>query len=186
LKPRIFILLVLFTLILQIGSAFAIKEGPAGHEITGAGDPDLVLKMMEVSVNQRLFDDYRSVLSDSFVYVPDLGMVDMYPDIAWDKWDITKEEGFLKRLMSPVLKAELILTDFITERGMPYNQEARYEINYMLKIQGNEYAGEGLFIFEEIDKRWYLKRWEEITPILNQTTGANYTNSGEIRASLLP
>ncbi len=176
----------MLALILQIGTAFAIKKDPAGPDIYRADDPDLVLKKMEVSVNQRLFDDYRSVLSDSFVYVPDLGTVDMYPDIAWDKWDITKEEGFLKRLMSPVLKSELNLTEFITERGMPYNQEARYEINYMLKIQGNEYAGGGLFIFEEIDKRWYLKRWEEITPILNQISGTNYTNSGEVRASLLP
>ncbi len=185
-KQRFITLAFLLVLVLMIGSGLAIEPGKAGDPMTGADDPDLVLQKLEVSVIKRDFDEYRSVLSDSFVYVADLGTVSMYPDIKWDHWGLTKEEGFLTRLMSPVLKCELNLTDNITERGMPYNKEARYEITYMLKIQGKKYVGSGLFVFEEINQRWFLLRWEEIMPITDKSTGTFFTNSGEVRASLIP
>ncbi len=86
--------------------------------------------------------------------------------------------------MSPLLKSELNVTDFITERGMPYDNQATYEITYQIKIQGHLYMGGGLFVFEELDHEWFLLRWEEITPILVESTGGYYTNSGEVRASL--
>ncbi len=184
-KPRIFNLILLLIMTCSLGTAFAIINRKAGDPVEGAKGPDLVLRIMEVAVNQNSFDDYRSVLSDSFMYIPDIGTVEMYPNIDWANWNISMEEGFIAWLTSPVIKGQLNLTERITERGMPYDQEATYEITYMVKVQGKSFIGGGRFVFEEIEQNWLLKRWEEILPITDEISGGFYTNSGLVRASMV-
>jgi len=183
-KLQYICLILLGTMLLVAGSASAIIERKADNSQTGTEGPDAILRIMELAVNQHNFADYRSVLSDSFVYVADPGTVSMYPEINWDQWDITVEEGFLKWFLSPVLKSELNVTERITERGMPYDHKASYVITYMIKVQGKPFYGSGLFVFEEINEQWYLLRWEEVELTTNKNTGGYYTNSGEIRASM--
>mgnify|MGYP006935329190 CR=1 FL=1 len=169
---------------LMSGSASAIinrKTGEVDSELQG---PDAVLRTMEIAVNQNSFADYRSVLSDSFVYVADPGTVSMYPDINWDQWDISVEEGFMKWFLSPVLKSEMNVTERITERGMPYDNQASYVITYMIKVQGKSFYGSGKFVFEEVDETWFLLRWEEVEHTTNANTGGYHTNSGELRAAM--
>ena len=169
---------------LMMGSASAIINRKAGDLESGGEGPDAILRIMEIAVNQHALADYRSVLSDSFVYVPDLATVSMYPDINWDQWDITTEEGFLTWFLSPVLKSELNVTERITERSMPYDNQASYVITYMIKVQGKQFYGSAKFVFEEIDDAWYLLRWEEVELTTNENTGGYYTNSGELRAAM--
>lgn len=157
-----------------------------GAPFSGAQDPDGVLKSIESAVINRSFDDYRSVLADSFVYVADVGVEAMYPNTDWTQWGIAEEEGFLKRLLSPVLKVTINLTDKITERGMPYDHKALYVITYQINIEGRIYISEGTFQFVEKDNRWYLWKWEETMPVSRSNGGGFYSNSGEIRASLNP
>ena len=152
----------------------------------GALEPFKVLETMENAVLKRDFNAYRSVLADSFVYVPGELTAAMYPDINWAQWDITQEEGFLLRFLSPVLKAELHLTDQINERGMPIDHRALFEITYLLKIEGRPFISEASFHFVESDNKWYLWKWEEQTPVTNPNGGGFFSNSGEVRASLSP
>ncbi len=178
-------LFLLTALVFSCGSAEAYNK-KMGDPLTGAPDPDTVIRVLERAVQERNFDDYRSVLADSFVYVADLGTVAMYPKIDWDHWGIKEEEGFLKRLFSPVLKAKLNLTEKVNERGMPYDQRARYEITYKLEIEGKVFVAEGTFLLVEADNRWYLWKWEETMPVNKESSGEVFPNSGEVRASLVP
>ena len=125
-----------------------------GKPLTGAPDPDAVLNILESAVLNRNFENYRSVLADSFRYVADTNTEAMYPNIDWANWGIEQEVGFLERLLSPVLNARLRLTDQINERGMPYDQKAHYEITYQIEIEGRVFISEGTFIFVETDNRW--------------------------------
>ncbi len=186
-KHRILTTIILLLVVLSSTTVLALGFGKrSGDPMTGEDGPDLVLKVMEQAVVVRDFQQFRDVLSDSFTYEADLGTISMYPGIDWDHWDISKEEGFLKKFLSPAVESALNLTDKVTERGMPYDQEARYELTYQMTVEGQTFIGGALFVFEEINLRWYLRSWKEIMPITNEATGGFYTNSGEVRASLIP
>lgn len=167
------------------GSALA-DEKVMGKPMTGAPDPDAVLKILETAVQNRSREDYRDALADSFVYVTDLTNEAMYPSIDWNNWGINEEVDFLDRLLSPVLSAELRLIENIDERGMPADHRAHYRITYQLIIEGHIYTAEATFDFVETDNRWYLWKWEEIMPVNVPSGGGVFSNSGEARASLAP
>lgn len=163
--------------------ALAVSRVPGEH-YTGAEGPDGVLLHLETAVKLRNFKEYRSVLPDSFVYIPDLASSLMYPEVDWANWDITMEETFLRQMLSPVNKSEMILTNRITERGMPYDGQARYELIYEILIGGRSYVGKARFIFIEVEDRWYLWKWEEIEAVVSKENGETLTNSGIVRASI--
>ena len=169
-------------LLICTGSALALEK-TMGAPMTGGPDPYKVLTILEKAVSRQNFEEYRSVLADSFVYVPDVATAAMYPHIDWAHWGIAEEEIFLRRLLKPVLKAELRLTDEINEQGMPIDKTARYVITYLLKIEGKAFISEGTFTFVESDQRWYLWKWEETAQVTNPNGSGFFSNSGEVRAA---
>ncbi len=185
-QPYMKLLPLILILVLSGSGQAQVVDATMEDSRFGAQEPLKVLETLERAVLKRDFSAYRSVLADSFVYVPGDITEAMYPNIDWKNWDITTEEGFLQQILSPVLKAELHLTDEITERGMPIDQRALFQLTYLLKIGGRPYISEASFHFVESDKRWYLWKWEEKAPVSNPNGGGFFSNSGEVRASLAP
>ncbi len=181
LHAALFLMILVFCL--DSAPALAVYR-QAGEEETGAKEPEGVLAHMEASVQLRDFEEFRTVLADSFVYIPDLLTVQMYPEIDWDNWDLQMEENFLRKMLSPVSKAEIFLLKNITERGAPYDGQARYELVYNIVAGGQNFTGKARFVFVEVENRWYLWKWEEIEDVTNPATGTIFTNSGIVRASL--
>jgi hypothetical protein len=184
-KQRHILVFLLMTLVVASGSAQTYNKKTA-NPMREAAEPDTVFKILELSVLHRNFQEYRTVLADSFVYVADPGTVAMYPKVDWANWGITQEEAFIRKLMSPVLKASLDLTSNVTERGMPYDHKARYEITYKIEIEGRQLFSEATFTLIEVDHKWYLWKWEEGPAVFIESTNENYPNSGIVRASLAP
>jgi len=152
----------------------------------GALEPIKVLEIMERAVLKQDFQAYRAVLADSFVYAPDVITEAMYPDTDWSQWGIPQEEEFLRRFLSSVLEPELHLTDEIDERGMPMDHRARFELTYLIKIEGRAFISEASFHFVESDGNWYLWKWEEQDQVTNPNGGGYFSNSGAVRAALTP
>lgn len=174
-------------MLMVMGSALAqVSDQKLSDTRFGALEPLKVLEIMENAVLQRDFPSYRQVLADSFVYVPDEITEAMYPKIDWKNWTISQEEVFLRRLLSPVLKSELHLTDQIDERAMPFDHRALFKLTYLIKIEGRPFISEASFHFVESDKNWYLWKWEETTQVLDPQGGGYFSNSGVVRASLSP
>ncbi len=146
----------------------------------------MVLKTMEGAVKKQNFEQFRSVLSDSFVYIPDEITLAMYPDVDWANWGISQEENFLRRFLSPVLKPDLHLTDEIDENTMPVDHRSLITLTYHFVIEGRPFVSEAAFHFVESDHKWFLWKWEEKAAVLMPNGGGFFSNSGVVRASLTP
>ncbi|MEN8006610.1 MAG: hypothetical protein ABFS42_06310 [Candidatus Krumholzibacteriota bacterium] len=180
-KPLSFFLpVILAALLADNGPAVAQAAKP----LTGAFDPEQVLANLEETVAERDWKRYGDFLAENFRFVPFPSVTLEHPPVEWDLWDREREIGFIQEMVSPNKGATLVLLDNVLVKGSESKGRSEWDLVYTLNFGGQEHRSRAIFVFEKVDKLWYLREWIDTTIETDKKSDAAFPTSGTLRASL--
>lgn len=158
----------------------ATAEGPSTRFGSGGFDPEELLRLIELSYNQTDRMGYERCLADTFSFEPYAAVALDYPRQDLSHWDLERELDFIRRLFTPGRKIVLTLPVTIRSRGIPANNHALWEVDYLVRVDDTDYAGASILGMVRIEKNWYLESWVDVTE--NAVEGQRAETSGALRA----
>ncbi len=165
------------------GLAFAAKDQPV-QAMTGQPSPAAVLGRLQKSVEERVPQQYRECLADSFRFTPNPAVAAAYPQLPWKRWGVDQEFEFIRWMCAPTRTVEFHLMDDVQDKGIESRGKSEWEIIYTLLVDGEAFRGRAVLEFIEIRQLWYLASWTDTRP--EAWEGRVVPTSGEARASLTP
>lgn len=161
-------------------SASAEKPDP----LTGAFDPEQVLKNLETTVKERDWKRYADFLAPGFRFIPYSAVTRDYPAVDWEEWGRKEEIVFVREMVGPNRGATLDLFGGIVERGRESRGKAEWDLVYTLESMGQVFRSRAIFVFQKIDNLWYLLEWTDTTIENDEDTDSPTSTSGSLRGAL--
>ena len=158
----------------------ASDVGQSPRFSSGGFDNEELLRLIEMSFNLTDRMAYERCLADTFAFEPYAAVAMDYPRSDMSHWDRTRELDFIRRLFVPGRTIKATLPVNIRNRGIPSNNHAVWEVDYILRVDGTPYAGAAILGMVRIEKNWYLESWEDVTEI--PVEGRLAPTSGSLRA----
>ena len=147
---------------------------------SGGFDPEELLRLIELSYNQTDRMGYERCLADTFSFEPYAAVAMDYPRQDLSHWDLERELDFTRRLFTPGRKVVLTLPVSILHRGIPANNHAVWEVEYLVRVDDTNFAGAAVLGLVRVEKNWYLESWVDVTE--TAVDGRRAETSGALRA----
>ena len=147
---------------------------------SGGFDPEELLRLIELSYNQTDRMAYERCLADTFSFEPYAAVAMDYPRQDLSHWDLEREIDFIRRLFTPGRKIVLTLPVSIRHRGIPANNHAVWEVDYLVRVDDSDFAGAAILGMVRFEKNWYLESWADVTE--TAVGGRQVETSGALRA----
>ena len=173
------ILVLLTVLALCWGTGAAAVE-----PLSGAGDPEELLRYLAQAADEDDAPLYISCLDDSFRFVPYHSVPSQYPDIDWKHWGRKQERIFAEEWLGPMRTAGLDL-DLILDRTSISLDQEEWDVFYQMVLDGAQFSSRAVFVMRRVGHRWYLAEWIDTT-LLVMGNGVWVPTSGAARALIRP
>jgi|GEM_PF-2504770 len=171
--------------------ALALPVRPAGTAVaqeppplTGAYDPETLLRQLEKLVEARDWKSYAEYLSPGFRFIPYASLWVEYPTMEWDLWGRDREIDFIEEMVTGGGQSSLRLLDKVLDAGLESHGRSEWDLIYTLVSRQTVFRSRAIFVFEEVDNLWYLREWIDTTIENDPETGAQLQTSGSLREAL--